>query len=533
METNPMSKPTCVVSFLGIGSYEPTIYEWRERSCQTKFIALALSEISEAETTYILVTEKARNMYGDELRAGFHAAGRYEPRFIDFPIGNSTQALWEQFRIVKDVLRENRDYHLIFDITLSFRTQPFFAAGVLSFVRSVDEDPYDIEVVYGAFEARNDNTTPVWDLTPFAELIQWSEVLSLFLKTGNAHLAAEPMEQRGRSIRKTIVQNEGRTFDLPKVDAFAKALSEFGDDIATVRTGNLLLGDKQGESSAAKLLQALSQSRDDFARYLPPVADVLDRVETFVKPLVIESNCLNTREGHGALLALAKLYQTWRRFPEAVITLREGWITLYAEDAAACRSRSNFDDKARRRAELQWGKCEGNAARTLADIRNDVEHGGYNKQPKPAKTIMAQVETWISKFRDVDAKTITHMNPADAIFLNLSNHPQAKWDDAQITAARDYAPNIEDYTFPTVDPEWDEKQVGQLADETVSKIPPNTTHALVVGEYSLTLALVSRLQQKGIVCLTATTARDVVEGEDGTKTSRFRFVRFRSYPTVA
>jgi len=43
------------------------------------------------------------------------------------------------------------------------------------------------------------------------------------------------------------------------------------------------------------------------------------------------------------------------------------------------------------------------------------------------------------------------------------------------------------------------------------------------------IALVRKLQQIGIVCVAATTRREVVEQTGGTKTTRFNFVRFREY----
>jgi CRISPR-associated protein Csx16 len=52
---------------------------------------------------------------------------------------------------------------------------------------------------------------------------------------------------------------------------------------------------------------------------------------------------------------------------------------------------------------------------------------------------------------------------------------------------------------------------------------------MVQGEFTLAHALVRRLQQKGIVCLAATTRREVVEQSAGIKTTRFEFVRFREY----
>jgi hypothetical protein len=52
---------------------------------------------------------------------------------------------------------------------------------------------------------------------------------------------------------------------------------------------------------------------------------------------------------------------------------------------------------------------------------------------------------------------------------------------------------------------------------------------MVQGEFTLAYALVRELQKRGIVCLAATTGREVLEDSERVKTSRFEFVRFREY----
>jgi hypothetical protein len=114
-------------------------------------------------------------------------------------------------------------------------------------------------------------------------------------------------------------------------------------------------------------------------------------------------------------------------------------------------------------------------------------------------------------------------------FVNLSNHPSAMWEETQITAALALAERIQDIAFPAVPPDADEKAIAALAEECAAKVPPETSHALVQGEFTLTVELVRRLQARGITCLAATSEREVEENGDGRRVSTFRFVRFRAY----
>ena len=124
---------------------------------------------------------------------------------------------------------------------------------------------------------------------------------------------------------------------------------------------------------------------------------------------------------------------------------------------------------------------------------------------------------------------IASETPCGACFLDLSNHPGANWDEAQMKAARPLTERIEDIAFPAVPPDVDEKAIEALAEKCMAQIPPETSHALVQGEFTLTVELVRRLQARGITCLAATSTRNVDEDINGRRVSTFTFVRFRAY----
>lgn len=119
-----------------------------------------------------------------------------------------------------------------------------------------------------------------------------------------------------------------------------------------------------------------------------------------------------------------------------------------------------------------------------------------------------------------------------SVLVNLSNHPSVCWSEAQRKAALKLAREIRDLAFPAVPPEVGTAEIEALADEVVGTLArgyPGATHAMVQGEFTLAHALVRKLQQMGIVCLAATTRREVLEDAGSVKTTRFEFVRFREY----
>jgi len=119
------------------------------------------------------------------------------------------------------------------------------------------------------------------------------------------------------------------------------------------------------------------------------------------------------------------------------------------------------------------------------------------------------------------------------MLINLSNHPSVNWSEEQYKTAVEQFGCVVDLPFPVVDPDGDESYIEALADEYESKVlemaadEPITVH--LMGEMTLTFALILRLQAQGITCVASTTRRVTSEFPDGRKESLFQFVKFRKY----
>ncbi len=121
------------------------------------------------------------------------------------------------------------------------------------------------------------------------------------------------------------------------------------------------------------------------------------------------------------------------------------------------------------------------------------------------------------------------------MLINLSNHPFEKWSQNQLEAAKLYG-SIVDLPFPTIDPQAETFDIDFLADKYEIKIrkllanePKGMKSVHVMGELTFCFALVVRLQKYGITCVSSTTTRQTTDHPDGSKTTRFGFVRFREY----
>lgn len=124
------------------------------------------------------------------------------------------------------------------------------------------------------------------------------------------------------------------------------------------------------------------------------------------------------------------------------------------------------------------------------------------------------------------------------MLINLSNHPSSTWPDNQLAATEKYG-GVADLAFPSIDPHAETWQIQELAERYEIKLRKLRAKGSfdrfavhLMGELTFCFALVVRLQKYGIVCVASTTTRITTNLTDGTKTSRFEFVRFREYPCL-
>jgi hypothetical protein len=115
------------------------------------------------------------------------------------------------------------------------------------------------------------------------------------------------------------------------------------------------------------------------------------------------------------------------------------------------------------------------------------------------------------------------------MFVNVSNHPVAKWSPEQIAAAVHLAGDIVDLPFPNVPPMASTADVTALAKGIVAKLSDNDPGvAMVQGEASLCFELSRMLLVLGWQVVVACSERNAVDGPDGKKIVTFEFAQFRA-----
>jgi len=119
------------------------------------------------------------------------------------------------------------------------------------------------------------------------------------------------------------------------------------------------------------------------------------------------------------------------------------------------------------------------------------------------------------------------------MFINCSNHPYKNWSENQKKAAEEYGKVI-DYKFPAVEASMGEEEIEIMAcgiADDISKMDPECV--MCQGEFTLSFAIVQKIQSLGIKVVAACSERRAIEtrNDDGSmvKVSEYCFVRFRNY----
>lgn len=119
-----------------------------DRACRRRAASPRPAEI------IVLATPTAKEKHGKDLCVDLDHAG-FGPELRAIPEGGASRDLWQQFEIIKTALRAPAGMQVILDITHGFRSQPFFAAAVVAFIRAVDVREVPLFVVYGGFDAKD------------------------------------------------------------------------------------------------------------------------------------------------------------------------------------------------------------------------------------------------------------------------------------------------------------------------------------------------------------------------------------------
>ncbi|WP_422448325.1 CRISPR-associated protein Csx20 [Thermoanaerobacterium sp. DL9XJH110] len=485
---------------------------------------------------------------------------------VMIPDGNNYKELWEIFDIIFNEIEKGDE--LIFDITHSFRFLPMMAFLVLNYARIVKNCTI-YAVFYGGFEVLGTvsqvkqmplekRNAPVFELTPFIDVFDWTVGIDRYLNTGDVSLINNLTVSGVKAINKEILKSGENMKDLKTAGLLkdlAAKLQTYSDAVFTCRGRQL--------SKAARELkkiveEVVEKSAHDYLKPLAPVMEKLyDRFKVFGK---------NEYED---LLEIVKWCRDNKLYQQGLTILEEGLIGYIcdvsmmnkidlndrklASQCVAIKNRNipreKWESPARENPEIVRSILNSNRLCSelwnliycIQNARNDINHAGWQKNPRHESTFKNELEKFIKTAENIistapaaspksqgqprkmllifshdmtdEQKREARKNLGVEEFISLPPDLQEKWSNipAGIESLEDYIRDILHWT---------------------SEYAAAGDYALVEGDFGATYILVGYCKKKGIIPVYSTTERKVVEEHvDGeVRTCRsFRHVRFRVY----
>lgn len=145
---------------------------------------------------------------------------------VKIPTGSSESEIWDIFSIIVSQIKDNDEIYL--DITHAFRHIPMLLIVVLQYVRQVKKDITLRSITYGAYEARVADQAPVFDLTNFATLSEYTANVHDFIEYGkiksNHKLNRfwEDLRTVANKAKGTIRKNGGLADEHKELDSHLK-----------------------------------------------------------------------------------------------------------------------------------------------------------------------------------------------------------------------------------------------------------------------------------------------------------------------
>lgn len=379
------------LSFLGIGNYQEVTYSvaGSKLDYKTKYFTEALNYIFKPEKIFLVMTDEAQRMHADHLKLKID----YEP--ICIPKGKSTDEIWEMFSLIEQKIP--KDSELIIDITHGFRSQPILALLIAIFLRVVKNVRIN-KIIYGAFDAKDENNNaPIFDLTSFISLIDWSYATEMFIKHGNGNLLSNLLNNIHNQVR---IEHERFT----NLKSFGSLLEKITESLTFIRPSEVSQYGKELPIKLEKIREDISNVKE-----VKPLKYLLEMIPKSFSSLVMQDENIFSDAGFKMQTEMIKYYLETQQYVQAITLSREFLVSLVCkkydlkftrrEDRSTAEEKLNeltmfhskgikLEEYHSKLAEL-WGK--------IRDVRNDINHAGMRESTNPASKMKKLIIEYCSQ----------------------------------------------------------------------------------------------------------------------------------------
>lgn len=282
------------MSFLGNNYYTPMYYEFnieeKRKRTETKlnyvqeaYFSLFGEEWNEDDRIIFLLTESAeRRNWGDHFfervqknniglknkLKDYQLKSKIETKRIN--VGATEEEIWKNFEIIYDLIHEGDE--VVFDITHGFRSLSMSLLTILNYSKVLKSIKLKA-IYYGAYEAMYETegtkemVEPVFDLSSFETLLDWSIAADSFIKYGQVK-DFEKLTEKKLKDRYISGKKGGKT---KKLSALKNLLNKTIIPIQTSQCMSILF-----KSDYSQLRRLIKDNKETF---LPTIIPLLDLIE--------------------------------------------------------------------------------------------------------------------------------------------------------------------------------------------------------------------------------------------------------------
>ena len=413
-----------LLTFLGAPrQYYLTEYEWEDQTYTTKYAPDAACRFLQPEEVIIFLTEKARNDYFQDFSEKLPEGIKKTP--VDIPMGENENELWRMFEVICDSVDPGET--VSFDITHGLRAFPLISLLAAAYLRS-GLDVRLSAVLYGAFEVRDQGVephcTPMFDLAPLIQLLEWAAAADRFNRTGDARYLASLVKSQRKNLAIKANGDPEKLSEVGRLGNLAGALEDVSRSLRLLRPYRAMKAIHGLPERVEKAMPALENSQ------VHPFQLLLDSILATYKPLA-DAEPNDTEKVFKTLeveRGMIRWFAERNHWVQAVCVARE-WLTSWVMAQLGLTDLTSRRDRVRVEKALgaeatEWriSKEEKHSFQpvflqrlpdwkgvftlwqTLTQTRNDIVHVAKNRFPTPPEDLIDNIRECLEDIEHLPLK---------------------------------------------------------------------------------------------------------------------------------
>jgi CRISPR-associated Csx2 family protein len=394
-----------LISFLGTNDYKECEYTYNgevlksSRFIQEVLINKFCGDFTAEDRIGIFLTSEAENK---NWKTGQNGTGLKDiiassvngPQLESIQIsdGKSDEEIWQIFTAMFDLIH-NEDT-VIYDITHGFRSLPLLGFAVLNYAVYLKNIQVG-GIYYGAYEARDaENKAPVFDLAPFYTLLRWTSAADAFVNYGISDKLSEVVKESARTfLGSQGMVNSIKYFTDSLMMLRGKEIIEGGMFKACVDKINKIEAKGSLHRAFQPIIERVKEKIDPFKENDP--SNFIAAIKWYLRQKMVVQALTMMQEGLITLVMTKKSIDWKDRNKRELIGEYLMYVNKLRYEKGPVSEDDFFDERKIKLLKDLKLKCTDEVFTSLENIydkirqlRNDVNHGGFNEQASSVNHLM-------------------------------------------------------------------------------------------------------------------------------------------------